>query len=33
MNDNYLWHRAVRQTIRSHPKEAEEKRGHVKDAI
>lgn len=27
MNDNYLWHRAVRQTIRSHPKEAEEKKG------
>lgn len=27
MNDNYLWHRAVRQIIRSHPKEAEEKKG------
>ncbi len=27
MNDNYLWHRAVRQTMRSHPKEAEEKKG------
>ena len=27
MNDNYLWHRAVRQTIRSRSKEAEEKKG------